>query len=318
MQMESLRYYVELAQAGSFYAAAKRLFISQQGLNKAIGALEQELGVKLVERSRRGIRLTGSGEVFLEHAETLLNQYSTMLDDLYAENRFAAPADSQVVFHLTYYPAQVSRPFVVGMNAIDLVRIVEEPFQRIVEGARKSDGSELYLLDVYEGTRQKIASFEDLIFEPVLVSQFGVVWKDGSPLAGYRAIHREQLADFPLAVDSHREMLKLVDAVMEDYPLNNIRMGLAEPRTTLEFAAKSNEAASTFDSFGFMLAQASPSIPTEGLNYTPFSTPRSLCQIGFLYPKGAKPNVRARHAIERLKRYLHERYADYYKRYPLE
>ena len=318
MQIESLRYFVELANAGSFYGAAKRLFISQQGLNKAISAIEAELGVKLVERGRRGIRLTNSGEIFLEHAQSILDEHSTMLDDLYAEYRYAAPANAQIVFHVTYYPAQISRPFVDGMNAIDLVRIVEEPFKRIVENARHSDGSELYLLDVYEGTRQKIASFDDLIFEPVLVSQFGVVWKDGSPLSGYRAIHREQLADFPLAVDSHREMMKLVDSVMEDYPLNNIRMGVAEPRTTLEYATKSNQVASTFDSFGFTLACASPTIPTDGLKFTPFSTPRSLCQIGFLYAKGAKPNVRARHAIDRLKRHLHDRYADYFARYPLD
>ena len=65
MQIESLRYFIELARAGSFYGAAKNTFLSQQGLNKAITSLESELGVKLVERSRRGVRLTSEGEAFL-------------------------------------------------------------------------------------------------------------------------------------------------------------------------------------------------------------------------------------------------------------
>lgn len=317
MHIESLRYFVELSRCGSFYGAAKRLYISQQGLNKAISSLETELGVKLVERGKRGVRLTNSGEIFLEHAEALLAEYSDMLDDLYAESRYAAPAEAHITLHMTYYLAQISRPFLADMDVIDLVSLVEEPFQQVLEGAARSDGSELFLVDAYNGTVRKITSHGDLVFEPLLVSQLGVVWKDGSPLSGYRAIHREQLADYPLAVDSHREMMRLVGNVMEDHPLNNIRLGVAEPRMTLEYATTSNQVASTFDSFGFMLARESPNVNTEGLHFTPFSTPRSMCSIGFVYARGAKPNVHARHAISRLQRHLAERYAAYFERYPL-
>ena len=318
MQIETLKYFVELAEAGSFYGAARRAFISQQGLNKAITALEAELGVHLVERGSRGVRLTTEGDIFLDYARRALDAHGTMLDEIYAENRYASPDGSPLVFHVTYYPAQISRPFVYGMGAVDSIRIVEESFRRVLEGAAASDGSELYLADLYAGTRQDAETFEGLVFEPVLASQFGIVWRDGSPLAGRRVIHREQLADFPLAVVSHREMMKLVENVMQDYPLNNIRQGMAEPRTTLEYARSSNQVASTFDSFGFELARASSAIQTDGLNFTPFSTPRSLCLIGFLYAKGARPSMRARRAIDRLKHYLAENYADYLSRYPLE
>ena len=40
MQIESLHYFIALARAGSFYRAAKDVFISQQGLSKAIGAID--------------------------------------------------------------------------------------------------------------------------------------------------------------------------------------------------------------------------------------------------------------------------------------
>ena len=59
-----MRYFVELANAGSFSAAARNLFISPQGLNKAIGTIEREFGSKLVERNRHGIVLTPEGKVF--------------------------------------------------------------------------------------------------------------------------------------------------------------------------------------------------------------------------------------------------------------
>ena len=318
MQIETLRYFVALSDAGSFYGAARKTYLSHQGLNRAISSLEAELGVKLVERTNRGVRLTTAGDVFLDYACGALSAYDGMLDELYAEDRYASPAGSPLVFHLTYYPSQLSRPIVEGMGVMDSISIVEEGFQQVMRKAEGSDGSDLCLVDVYGETEREIAVRGALAFEPILVSQLGVVWKDGSPMAGRRVIHREQLADFPLAVDSHREMMKLLEDVMQDYPLNNIRLGVAEPRTRLEYAAGSSQAASTFDSFGFMLAQESPSIGTDGLNFTPLSTPRSLCKIGFLYAKESRPNVRARHAVERLKGHLRGCYRDYFERYPVD
>lgn len=318
MQVETLRYFVELSEAGSFYGAARRSFLSHQGLNRAISSLEAELGVKLVERTSRGVRLTTAGDVFLDYSRDALGAYDRMLDELYAEDRYASSAGSPLVFHLTYYPSQLSRPIVEGMGVMDSISIVEEGFQQVMRKAEGSDGSDLCLVDVYSEAEGEIAGRGSLVFEPILVSQLGVVWKDGSPLAGRRVIHREQLADFPLTVDSHREMMKFLEDVMQDYPLNNIRLGVAEPRTRLEYAAGSNQAASTFDSFGFTLAQGNPSIATDALNFTPLSTPRSICKVGFLYARDARPNVRARRAIERLKAYLHERHRPYFERYPID
>lgn len=317
MQIEALKYFVALHEAGSFYGAARKSFLSHQGLNKAISSLEAELGVKLVERGGRGVRLTTAGDVFLDYARDALASYGRMLDGIYAEDRYASPAGNPLAFHLTYYPSQLSRPIVEGMGTMDSISISEEGFQQVVAKAAGSDGSELFLADVHGEAGGAPGEQGGLIFEPVLVSQLGIVWRDGSPLAGRRAIHREQLADLPLAVDSHREMMQLVEGVMQDYPLNNIRLGVAEPRTRLEYAAKSAEVASTFDSFGFALARENPSIATDSLRFTPLSTPRSMCKVGFLYPRDARPNVRARHAIERLKAHLQERYRDYFERYPI-
>lgn len=150
-----------------------------------------------------------------------------------------------------------------------------------------------------------------------LIAALLISWKF-EDLAVQRVIHCESLADLPLAVDSHKELLNLIDSVMEDYPLNNIRLGVADHRINLEFANKSSEGATTFDSFGFMLAKDDPAIDTGQLHFTPLSTPRSLCQVGFLYPKQARPDTCARYAIDKLSEYLHDTYPDYFERYPLE
>lgn len=118
MQIESLRYFIALAQAGSFYGAAKNLLISQQGLNKAVTSLETELGIKLVERSRRGVRLTSDGEMFLKHAERIVDDHRGMVDEL-LEGRFEGPeGEEPITLYVSYYGAQtaVSNTSYIGQS----------------------------------------------------------------------------------------------------------------------------------------------------------------------------------------------------------
>ena len=76
MDFKRIQHFIHCAEAGSISTAAERLHIVQPALSQSIQRLEDELNVKLFERSRRGIKLTQSGEVFLHHAYSILNQYN--------------------------------------------------------------------------------------------------------------------------------------------------------------------------------------------------------------------------------------------------
>lgn len=75
MELRHLRYFVAVAEEGSFLTAAeRRLHTSQPSLSRQIRDLETEVGVKLLERQSRGVTLTAAGKVFLDHARLALLQ----------------------------------------------------------------------------------------------------------------------------------------------------------------------------------------------------------------------------------------------------
>ena len=70
--IRQLRYFIEIAEQGSFSAAAERLFVAQSALSRQIKELEQQLGTLLFERTARQPRLTPAGHAFLGRARQLL------------------------------------------------------------------------------------------------------------------------------------------------------------------------------------------------------------------------------------------------------
>ena len=70
--LKHLRVLKEVADRGSFSAAAEALSYSQPAVSQQIAALERAAGAKLVDRTSRGIRLTEAGRALLGHAEAIL------------------------------------------------------------------------------------------------------------------------------------------------------------------------------------------------------------------------------------------------------
>ena len=74
MELRQLRYFVAIAESGSFSRAAEKVFVAQSALSHQIAQLEHELGTSLFHRSRRGIELTEAGQRFAPHAVSILRQ----------------------------------------------------------------------------------------------------------------------------------------------------------------------------------------------------------------------------------------------------
>lgn len=92
MRLEQFKYLIAIKHCGSIHAAARELYISQQGISKAIKDLERELGIKLFVRKRTGTFLTNEGQDIYLHAKKIMYEIQLI------QEKYTKPEKENIVF----------------------------------------------------------------------------------------------------------------------------------------------------------------------------------------------------------------------------
>jgi DNA-binding transcriptional LysR family regulator len=194
MDLRALRYFVAVAKAGSFSRAAGELHVSQPTLSKAIGQLEGELEVSLLERGRRGVsvRLTPAGELTFGHACALLDRRRQLVSELAAMREIGtgelalgvAPLGGAEIF------APMLARFRRSYPGID-VKIVQSGSRRLEEG-------------VLDGTLEMATTLLPLRAEFDCIAlrddAMAVLLPAGHALAGRQQLSLAEMQDLPLVM----------------------------------------------------------------------------------------------------------------------
>ena len=115
MTLKQLYYFVVVCEEFSYTSAAKRLYVTQQGLSKSIAELENELDCSLFVREKNKLHMTDAGEELLGYAKKVLNDCDELCEkmkkhrkhlkmhvDMTFGTRFALPFDLEQCFREKY------------------------------------------------------------------------------------------------------------------------------------------------------------------------------------------------------------------------
>ena len=94
MELEQLRIFTAVAQSGSFSLGARKLYISHSTTSRAVAALEEELGVRLLERDNHVLGLTKAGEALLEEARRIEDVVRTAVERVRAASEKERESES--------------------------------------------------------------------------------------------------------------------------------------------------------------------------------------------------------------------------------
>ncbi len=235
MELRHLRYFVAVAEELSFGRAASRLAIAQPPLSRQIRALEDEIGVRLLLRTKRQVLLTEAGSVFLTGARSALAQASRAADQARRVSR-GENASLSVAF--------------APSAELALMRVVVQAFTRAHGDVRldvHTCAEHETLRAVQVGGSQvailpgPIASKPDLHVELLVSRRLRVVMPSAHALASRPHLHLRQLADAPIVLFARSASPALHDAVIAAFqaagvPLN-VRYEASQLHTCLELVA---------------------------------------------------------------------------------
>ncbi|MFX1257323.1 MAG: LysR substrate-binding domain-containing protein [Promethearchaeota archaeon] len=132
MNIETLRNYINLSKYQSFSGLAKDLSISQSTLSHQIIQLEEELGVKLIDRTTRKFKLTIEGKIVLQYAEKIINLYDSCKQELF---KYSTTISEDILITTSTIPGEYILPiFITNFNN----KYSNVNFQILINNSRES------------------------------------------------------------------------------------------------------------------------------------------------------------------------------------
>ncbi|OFT86084.1 hydrogen peroxide-inducible genes activator [Corynebacterium sp. HMSC29G08] len=196
--LSQLRSFVTVAEQKHFGSAAAKLGISQPSLSQGLAALEEGLGVQLIERSTRKVIVTATGEALLPDAKAAIHAAEALVVRARgAADPFAGPLTLGIIPTIAPYLLPHLLPLIADEFPQTELQVVEEKTERLL--AKLRDG----LIDVaLIALPTDTPGLEAL---PLYSEPFAAVMPKDHPLAGKRDLALDDLGQLELLLldDGH-------------------------------------------------------------------------------------------------------------------
>lgn len=207
MTILQLKYVIAISTSASMREASGKLFISQPALSATIRDIEDEIGIRIFERSNKGITITEKGTEFLGYAKQAVSQYELV------ESKYLKSQDSKDFYSISM------QHYVFAVHAFvnSIARRSAEKFSYFVKETRTDEvllnvrdyKSEIGILAYSESNKNimnKLFREYGLEFTPLMVCDTYAYLGENHPLAGREELSIEELKDYPcIAFDQSSE-----------------------------------------------------------------------------------------------------------------
>ncbi|MCI8468328.1 MAG: LysR family transcriptional regulator [Eggerthellaceae bacterium] len=299
MRFEALEYFTTAAECGSFTSAAKRLYVTQQGLSKAIAALERELGCRLFERDGARTALTAAGRALLPHARRCLSERDDLLAAAVPFARVASPGRVEAPHSPTLHAAAFVADSLFSLLEPDLiaaglddVTIIEHSCADIMRELGESATDRVFALCLPPDEAENLAARPELVFRPLFRTEMLLAGSSQFIRRGKGAFPLARVAELPVAYYNDAVLNRIIDEMFAEHPLSNV-VTHASNLTRIMGSVSSGRAVTFTDALSAFLAA-----PSDDVAYAPIEGAASFL-MGFAYRQDGPPDEAALAWMER-------------------
>ena len=198
MTLQQLKYVTTIANIGSISEAAKRLFVSQPSLTKAIKELEKEMGITIFDRTNKGITVSKEGERFLGYSRQVLEQ-AALLEEQYKSQSGGKKQFSVSTQHYSFaVNAFVELLKGAGIDQYDVSLRETQTYEIIDDVAHmKSEIGLLFYNDFNRPVLEKLIHTNELTFTELFTAHPHIFIGKNHPLANKDVVSMDELEKYP-------------------------------------------------------------------------------------------------------------------------
>jgi DNA-binding transcriptional LysR family regulator len=208
MNFEQMEHIVHVANEMSISKAAEKLFISNSGLSQSITQLENELGIKIFNRSKQGVTPTFEGKIVISKAMTLLNTIKELNKEI-----FEYKNNNQTHLKILTAPAFtfILQETMVKFNSENkdiTFELIEQNPKEIIQNFNKGN----YDFALIPASLKELKKEKNIRFEHIHTGHICIAVGKNSPFYHHDYVTLSELKDSKLVMynsSDYREVLKL-------------------------------------------------------------------------------------------------------------
>lgn len=195
--IQQCRYVLEIVKQGSFNEAAKAMFVAQTSISGAVKSLEDELGIKIFERSNKGVFITDDGAELVHYAKQLVSNAD------YISERYSEPSkieklsissqhyDFVAEVFGQFLSENIKSDFDFSIREVETVNVIDDVEKSF------SDVGIIAIKDTDMAVMERLLDGKRILFEALFKTPFHVYIGKNHPLAENSTITFSQLSEYP-------------------------------------------------------------------------------------------------------------------------